>query len=113
MLTDEEIKTLFDQPDMSWISFARAVIAAYEAKLNSAEPVAVIITTNQGDQLDWDTDGWDQKWHSVPLFEHPAPIPENYALIPIAPTEAILEAINGATSLEQCYANILAAARSK
>lgn len=81
ILTDTEIKAIGEGNQGTWqddLQFARAVIAAYEAKMNSAEPVA----------YGWFEDG-DMKAMSfcdipytpqfspnaikTPLFTHPAP----------------------------------------
>ena len=118
MLTNKEIYNLVgsipDDVSDFYTPFARAVIAAHEAKLREQAPVGYFYQEYSGGPVLIYQVNYSHKDHDgvFPLYLHPAPIPEGYALIPLAPTDAILKAIASSTSLEQCYANILAAARS-
>ena len=83
MLTLTEIMTISEcYPDRE--HFARAVIAAYEAKLREQEPVAIVDEAGVIIVCSYSYKPGDK------LFKHPAPIPEGYVLVPIEPTEAML-----------------------
>lgn len=103
MLTDEYIQGLYKECNgASYLAFARAVIAAYEAKLREQEPVYYEYRSWYGQQSvingwgEWERvkprnalctieDAVDEIDHYIgagykyelrALFEHPAPIPE-------------------------------------
>ena len=106
MLTDEEIEkcrekaaasykhhrssirgqqvTDADDPEMHLIW---EVIAAYEAKLREQNPVGYFCPEYMGGPVLYYQVQYSSKGDEgvVPLFEHPAPIPEGYVLVPIEP----------------------------
>jgi hypothetical protein len=99
------------------MQFARAIIASYEKKLREQTPVA---------WRSWyePANNWTiwQQTPSIssplqPLFTHPVPVAEGYALVPIEPTEAMLIQITPVSAeLSEWRVNykaMLAAARSE
>lgn len=138
LLTLTEIMTISEcYPDRE--HFARAVIAAYEAKLREQEPV--LWRYKHADEQIWtiaeprnfyantvedtvnDIKHYISKGYAYilqPLFEHPASIPEGWQLVPIEPTtEMIIAGNDGFHSPDMrrhtvsgCYKAMLAVVRS-
>lgn len=100
MITDKELRMLQSQypTENDPMPFAREVIAAYEAKLREQAPVAYMADDEfgiaefveayfvkvAGNQLPFPNAS-----KVIPLFEHPAPIPEGMVLVPIEPTKVM------------------------
>ena len=105
ILTVEDIREIAEQ--LTWydgdterldpVQFARSIEAKIEAKMRDQKPFAWY------QPVESDKDGWmyigkDKNWmgylgtwrENQPLYKHPAPIPEGYALVPVEPTEAML-----------------------
>ena len=96
MLTDEEITLIvrecakgsaINRDGSTSHRIARAIIAAYEAKLREQNPVGYFCPEYMGGPVLYYQVQYSSKGDEgvVPLFEHPAPIPEGYVLVPIEP----------------------------
>ena len=97
-LSDEEIlQVVGNRADIGdAVRIARAIEAKIETKLREQEPFGYywnfkdmeegIITGQHFVEGEAEEQGY------IPLFEHPAPIPEGYQLVPIEPTEAMVHA---------------------
>jgi len=121
ILTDDEILAVLGEdkdndPELcsDVLEDARAVIAAYEAKLREQEPVA------WRKLLCFENGANEYKFSSVnvlkdgdPLYLHPAPIPEGYVLVPIEPTKEMISAMQSSGWMPGNYKAMLAAARSE
>lgn len=97
LLTEYEIATIGQElaaaNNVSDIDFARAIEASVLAKLREQEPVAWTDKTGYV----WPNDDKHIK-SNMPLYLHPAPIPEGMALVPIEKLNAFLSSVNG-----DCY----------
>ena len=59
---------------------------------------------------------WIRDWaqHKIEQATHPAPgVPEGFALVPVEPTQAMLDALHSSAYLPGCYRALLAAAQAK
>ena len=139
MLTEDELDDLYlpSRPDShhapAYIkAFARLVEAKIEAKLREQEPTLYVNARDYKYHVENNRQTTLGVWRgsdgakcntpkAVPMFffEHPAPIPEGYALVPIEPTDEMLDAGSNAlyaalgSRSKACYAAMLAAARSE
>ena len=91
LLTLTEIMTISEcYPDRE--HFARAVIAAHEAKLREQKPIAKVSTSGG---LIWTDYGFNNVISDgTLLYTNPAPIPEGWQLVPIEPTTEMIIAGN-------------------
>ena len=104
MLTDEEVLEIAEL--LTWydadverldpMQFARAIEAKIEAKLREQnEPVGYFHPEYMGGPVLYFPVNYSNKDEEgvVPLWEHPAPIPEGMVLVPIEPTEAMIDKV--------------------
>lgn len=94
---------------------ARAVIAAYEAKLREQEPVAWMYKNKITDDVYLRWTAPEESFKPTPLYAPPAPIPEGCQLAPMESTEEMLNSISPALRIvaANIYKTLLAAARSE
>lgn len=112
LLTDEEVESIAGTVGLNSVmtafngiigKFARAVIAAYEAKLREQEPTLYVDARDYQYHVENNRQTAFGVWrgsdgakcntpNAVPMFffEHPAPIPEGWQLVPVEPTEAMM-----------------------